>query len=142
MSDARKISDRVTDAMNRHDVAAAADCYSTQAVVVAPEGSFEGRDQARAYLEGFLRSFPDLTITSWSKVTSGDLAIDEWTFAGTNTGPVELPDGRNLPATGRSVTVRGCDVATVEDGEIISHRVYFDEMELLGQLGLLEQQVS
>jgi len=35
--------------------------------------------------------------------------------------------------------VRSCDVATVEAGVIISHHAYFDQMELLGQLGLLPE---
>jgi hypothetical protein len=32
--------------------------------------------------------------------------------------------------------MRSCDVATVEEGVVTSHRFYFDSMEFLGQLGL------
>jgi hypothetical protein len=38
--------------------------------------------------------------------------------------------------------VRGCDVATVEGGLITSHRIYFDQMEFLGQLGLVPEMPS
>ncbi len=47
-----------------------------------------------------------------------------------------MPDGQSIPPTGKNVRVRGCDAATVEDGLVTSHRFYFDQMELLGQLGL------
>jgi len=33
-----------------------------------------------------------------------------------------------MPATGKRVRVRGCAVATVQDGLITSHRSYFDQM--------------
>ncbi len=32
--------------------------------------------------------------------------------------------------------LRECDVATVTDGLVTSHRFYFDQMDFLGQLGL------
>jgi len=32
-------------------------------------------------------------------------------------------------------------VATVEDGAVTSHRFYFDQMEFLGQLGLLPDDI-
>lgn len=47
-----------------------------------------------------------------------------------------MPDGQSVPPTGKSVRVRGCDAATVEEGQVKSHRFYFDQMELLSQLGL------
>jgi ketosteroid isomerase-like protein len=142
MTDAREIFDRLTDAMNRHDVSGVANYYSPEVVLAAPEGRFEGREQAVAYLGGFLQAFPDLRVSAWSKVTSGDVVIDEWSFTGTNTGPLELPDGRTIAATGKTVSLRGCDVGTVENDQVISHRLYYDELELLGRLGLLAEPVS
>ena len=59
---------------------------------------------------------------------------------GTNTGPLSLPDGSTVPATGKAVRVRGCDIATVADGMIVRHHFYFDQMELLTQLGLAPTQ--
>ncbi|TQJ58089.1 SnoaL-like polyketide cyclase [Arthrobacter sp. SLBN-83] len=59
--------------------------------------------------------------------------------AGTNTGQLGLPTGGILPPTGKQVRVRSCDVARVEAGVITTHHAYFDQMELLGQLGLLPE---
>jgi ketosteroid isomerase-like protein len=55
---------------------------------------------------------------------------------GTHTGPLESHDGQSIPATGRRVRLRMADAATVADGVVTSHRFYFDQLELLGQLGL------
>ena len=68
-----------------------------------------------------------------------DTAIDEGYFTGTNSGgPIETSDGQSIPATGKQIRVRECDVATVKDGVITNHRFYFDQMEFLSQLGLAE----
>jgi predicted ester cyclase len=75
-----------------------------------------------------------------AKHESGDVAIDEGHFTGTNTGDIPGPGGESIPATGKQVRVRECDVVTVDDyGLIREHRFYFDQMELLGQLGLLPE---
>ena len=59
-----------------------------------------------------------------------------------NTGPIQLPTGETLPATQKEVRIRGVDIATVKDGRIVDYRLYFDEMEFLGQLGLLPDEPS
>ena len=74
-----------------------------------------------------------------TNIESGDTAIDEGYFVGTNTAPLSLPTGESVPATGKAVRLRVCDIATVQNGVIINHRLYFDQMDLLGQLGLLPE---
>lgn len=136
MSDSRTVFDHLTDAINRHDLPGISEDYSPQVVTQSPDGRYEGLDAVAAYLGTFFSAFPDLRVDVWSKVTSGDLVCDEWTLTGTNTGPLSLPDGSTLPATGRQVEIRGCDIAVVEDDHVISHRMYYDNVELLAQLGI------
>jgi predicted ester cyclase len=47
-----------------------------------------------------------------------------------------------VPATGKAVRVRICDIATVQNRVITNHRFYFDQMDFLGQLGLLPETPS
>jgi ketosteroid isomerase-like protein len=47
-----------------------------------------------------------------------------------------LPSGDTVPATGKEVRIRSCDIATVKNGKIVEHHLYFDQTEFLGQLGL------
>ena len=51
-------------------------------------------------------------------------------------GPLETPTGETIPPTGKQVPVRECDIATVKEDLITSHRFYFDQSEFLEQLGL------
>jgi predicted ester cyclase len=134
--DTRQTFDSFTEAINEHDVERISLGYSPRAVVSTPDGAFDSGHDATAYLRQFLGAFPDLHLNVWSKLTSGELVCDEWTFTGTNTGPLRLAAGDVHEATGRHVELRGCDVATVEDGQIISHRLYYDQSDLLAQLGL------
>jgi hypothetical protein len=55
----------------------------------------------------------------------------------TNTGsPFPTPQGE-APPTGRKAIVDAVEVATVTDGKISKLYIYFDQVNMLGQLGLL-----
>ncbi|GAA0410469.1 hypothetical protein GCM10009530_73700 [Microbispora corallina] len=135
MADARELADEVLSAVNDHDVDRVLRCFRSDAVLVTPIGVAEGREQIAWYYEHLIKGFPDICMTVWNKVTCSDPAFTEWTLTGTHTGPFLLPDGEVLEGTGRRITVRGCGACTVEDGRIVTHRDYFDQLELLSQLG-------
>ncbi len=56
----------------------------------------------------------------------------EFVVTGTHLG--DLP---NLPATGRSVSVRGAAIEEVREGKISRHSDYYDMAAFLRQLGQL-----
>ncbi|MFJ7065894.1 ester cyclase [Streptomyces sp. NPDC101115] len=140
MGEARDVMDRLTEAVTHSDLTALAELYAEDAVAVTPdEGEIRGRDAIVEYWRTMTESIPEATFTPVHQYEAGDTAIDEGIFSGVNTGPIQLPDGEKLPATGRAVRIRGTDLATVKDGRIESYRLYFDQMEFLDQLGLLPQ---
>jgi predicted ester cyclase len=142
MGKARDAADRLTAAaLTDKDLNAVAECYSESAVAVTPDqGEITGRDGLVDYLSKFIAAFPDAQFEYLAKHESGDVAIDEGYFVGTNTGVLAGPGGESIPATGKYVRVRECDVVTIDDdGLIREHRFYFDQMEFLGQLGLLPE---
>jgi hypothetical protein len=55
---------------------------------------------------------------------------------GTNTGPFRLPDGSEVPATGRSVEIKGMELVEVRDGKITVDNLYYF-MNALAELGLI-----
>ena len=111
--------------------------YADEATIVTPDaGEVRGRDAIGEYLGTFSRAFPDASWEALSQLEVGDTAMDEGWFIGTHTGPLATPTGETIPATGKRVRLRECDVATVENGLITSHRFYFDQMEFVEQLGL------
>jgi ketosteroid isomerase-like protein len=137
MGEARDVMDRVTDAAFSGDVDALRDCYADEATAVTPDaGELQGREAIISWIAQFTDALPDARWESVYKHEAGDTAIDEGYVVGTNTGPLQLPTGETLPATGKQVRVRGTDAARVQNGRITSHRFYYDQMEFLSQLGL------
>jgi ketosteroid isomerase-like protein len=138
MGEARQTIDRMTACMVAHDLDGLAAVYAADAVITTPdEGEIKGRDAIVRYLRTFTDAVPDFGWEALATYESGDTGIDEGWFVGTNTGPLVLPTGETLPPTGKRIRVRSVDIATVSDGHIVRHNFYFDQMDLLGQLGLL-----
>ncbi|GIH29728.1 hypothetical protein Aph01nite_80380 [Acrocarpospora phusangensis] len=130
------VKHKLSVAINTHDVAGVLACYSPDAVYVSPSGIAEGHDQIAWHYEQIFGGFPDFHATAWNELEQLDNpAITEWTYTGTHTGPILLPDGREIPGTGRRITVRATCAAHIEGGKIVTHREYFDQLELYSQLG-------
>ncbi|TLM81530.1 ester cyclase [Pseudarthrobacter sp. NamE5] len=143
MGQAREVMDRLTSAMNAKDREMLAGCYAANAVAYTPDqGELRGRDAITGYLFHFWEAIPDVRYELVEKHDAGDVAIDEGVVGGMNTGPLTLPSGETLPATGKQIRIRSCDIARVEGGEITSHHFYFDQMEFMTQLGLMRELMS
>ncbi|WP_204044959.1 ester cyclase [Acrocarpospora phusangensis] len=137
MVDKWAIKRGLADAINDHDMHRMLDFFTEDAVFVSPAGVAEGHEQIAWLFEQFFKGFPDLHLTVWYEATGTDNPLMvEWTGTGTHTGPFLLPDGRELEATGRRITLRGTCASFVENEKIATHREYFDQLELYSQLGL------
>jgi ketosteroid isomerase-like protein len=106
------------------------------------QGEIRGREAIAEYLRQLTDAFPDMRYESAYKHEVGTVAIDEGYVVGTNTAPLPMPSGESIPATGKQIRVRSCDVTSVDGGLVTSHRFYFDQMEFLGQLGLVPETLS
>ncbi len=138
MGRAREVMDLLTDAVMAGDRDALGRLYAPDAVAETPDaGRLEGREAIVDYLVTFKPAFPDMSWEAVSQHEIGDTAVDEGYFVGTNTGVLSSPEG-DMPPTGRSIRVRECDLVTVSDGVAVSHRFYYDQLEFMSQLGLME----
>ena len=115
--------------------------YAEDAVQLMPDGVFEGRAAIRERLGRELAAFPDIEWGLLSYVEQGDAFADEWSFAGTHSGPLLLPDGSELPATGKRVEVRGMELVEMRDGKVVVDNLYYDNLAVAAQLGLFPQLV-
>ncbi|MDW4908972.1 nuclear transport factor 2 family protein [Streptomyces sp. ADMS] len=144
MGEARDVMDRLTEALtSASDLKAVTELYAPDAVAFTPDGGeIHGRDNIVEYWRQMTDALPEATFESVHAYEIGDTAVDEGYFSGRNTGPIPLPSGEYLPATQKEVRIRGVDIATVRDGHIVDYRLYFDQMEFLGQLGLLPDELT
>lgn len=131
--------ERYVELYNAGDLEACMELYAEDAVQWMHDGLFEGVDAIRERLARDLTAFPDARYVVESFVEDGDTFADEWTFTGTNTGPFRLPDGSEVPATGRPVEIKGMELVEVRDGKIVVDNLYYDFMAAVSQLGLVPE---
>jgi steroid delta-isomerase-like uncharacterized protein len=139
MSANRKLLDRYVERYNAGDLDAVMDLYTEDATQLMPDGTFEGRSTIRERLAQELNGFSDVAHRVESFVEQGDGFADEWTFVGTHTAPFPLPDGSQLPPTGKRVEIRSMEFVQIRDGKIVVDNLYYDTMAVAVQLGLVPE---
>ena len=134
MPDARDVILKHIAAVNDRD--SDADPWAADAEIVAPGGQASGRDGVIGFLGVFHEAFPDLHLELKQLITDGPDAAAEGTLTGTHDGVLHTPGGDVAP-TGRPVDLRWA-AGYVTDGDTLkSEHLFFDQMDFLGQLGLL-----
>jgi predicted ester cyclase len=113
-----------------------ADPWGADAQLVAPGGQATGRDAIIRFLGVFQEAFPDLRLEVEQLLTDGAAAAAEGTITGTHDGVLHTPDGDVAP-TGRAVQLRWAAVYITDGDTLKSEHLFFDQMDFLGQLGLL-----
>ena len=95
-----------------------------------------GRDDVISFLGVFHEAFPDLRLEIKQLLTDGPAAAAEGTIVGTHDGVLHTPNGDVAP-TGRAVELRWAAVYVTDGDTLKSEHLFFDQMDFLGQLGLL-----
>jgi steroid delta-isomerase-like uncharacterized protein len=135
----KEILDRYVELYNAGDLDACMKLYADDASQRMHDGVFEGIDAIAERLARDLSAFPDAKYVVESFFAERDTFGDEWTFTGTNTGPLRLPDGSEIPATGRQVEIKGMEYVEVRDGKIVVDNLYYDFLAAVTQLGLVPE---
>jgi steroid delta-isomerase-like uncharacterized protein len=134
-----ELLDRYVELYNAGDLDACLELYAEDASQRMHDGVFEGIDAIAERLARDLTAFPDAKYDVNSFFADGDKFGDEWTFSGTNTGPLRLPDGSEIPATGNRVEIEGMEYVEIRDGKIVVDNLYYDFLAAVAQLGLIPE---
>lgn len=134
MATALQVVERHIAAFNAKDQEA--EPWTADAEIVTPGGRFEGREQVLGFLKVFWDAFPDARLEITRSIEDGELAAAEGMLIGTQTGALQTPDGE-IPPTGRGVQIRWMSMYEVGGDEIAFEHLYFDQVELLTQLGVM-----
>ena len=139
MADARRIATQYVDAFNAHDEERIRALNAENGVVEAPgDVRVEGRDAVTAYAMGWLNAFSDSRITIHGEIAEGDWIAQRFTFEGTHDGVLASPAG-DVPPTHRRLTGRGVQLLRVEGDAVAETQLYFDQVQLMTQPGLMPE---
>jgi steroid delta-isomerase-like uncharacterized protein len=142
MADPRQIGAKFVEAFNAHDEAAIRALNGENVVFDAPgDVHVEGREPATAYAMSWLRAFPDARLTVTNELVDGNWVAQEFTFQGTHEDTLSSPAG-DIPATHNRLNGRGVQVFEVEGDVVTDTRLYFDQVQVMTQLGLMPQPAS
>ena len=116
--------------------------FADEVVTATPSGVVEGIEGFRGLVQAFFTAAPDMKLAVRNEWEVGDTIIVEGDYSGTQSGPLATPDGGEIPATGRSFSFPYVDILRARDGKFVEHRVYWDNVAFLSQLGLAPHPAS
>jgi steroid delta-isomerase-like uncharacterized protein len=135
----REILDRADEALaawNRGDAAGVVANMADDVIWrdVALGMPMQGPEALEQAAQAYMDAFPDLHVTVNSYTVDGPRLAQEWTSTGTHQGEIMgiAPTGRWVQTFGALITT--CD----DDGQVIEGSVYWNPLEMLRQLGLMD----
>lgn len=142
MGEASEVGAAFVEAFNAHDEARIRELNAANTVFEAPgDVHIEGQEGATQYAMAWLNAFPDATITVHNEFAAGDWIVQEFTFEGTHGDTLSTPAGE-IPATNRRLKGRGVQVFRVEAGAVADTRLYYDQVQVMTQLGLMPEPIT
>jgi steroid delta-isomerase-like uncharacterized protein len=84
-------------------------------------------------------AFPDVKGTMTDAFACGDRVAVRVTWEGTHEGPLTTPDGGQIAATGRKVTVQACQLYRFEGDKVAEACHFFDLLGMMEQLGVTSE---
>jgi len=131
---------RAVEACITGDVSSLEELFTRDVVGSTPAITISSREELAIELEEHEDAFSGLELTANPLDVSGDQACVEWVASAVQSGPLLLDDLGEavLEPSGRRLELRGVTVAGFDGNQISTFRHYWDELSLLGELGLLD----
>ena len=115
---------------NERRGAAIEERIAPQAVCYGEGGELHGPDDFRTRVyQPFVDAFPDLHVSVEGTISEGDQVVVRWTATGKHTG-----EGLGLPATGRSIHIRGLTWIRFENGKFVEGWDCWNQREMIESL--------
>ena len=126
----RKFLDEV---INQNRMDRATDLVEEDFVELDPlPGQRQGREGLKAVLGMMRAAFPDIHWVVEEMVAEGDKVVTRFTWTGTHRG-----EFLGVPATGRSVSVKGVVIDQLAGGKMSNSQMLMDSLGMLQQLGVV-----
>lgn len=137
-TDVRAAAERI---FNEGDVDHVDDLYVEDMVMHhVPTGEeYAGRDAFKGWIEGLRTAYPDFHVEHDDVIVGDEKFVTQYTVSGTHEG--QIP-GYDIEPTHASMEIRGVTVHRVVDETLVEAWWYYDNLTLLGQLGVLPESLQ
>lgn len=127
---------RLYDAINAHDIDAIGDCLAEDNVAhCIPEEFDQTREDYLKFMQMAFEAFPDFRYEALEVIAEDDHVAARYRNTGTHEG-----EFMGIPATGRPFKLEGGDFCRFnDDGKIVAHWAYADNLEFMQQLGVMPE---
>jgi steroid delta-isomerase-like uncharacterized protein len=95
-------------------------------------GQQQGRQGLKDVIAMMRAGFPDIHWKIDETIAAADKVVSRFTWTGTHRGPF-----LGIPATGKSVTVKGVVIDRLNNGRMADSRILMDTLGMLQQLGVI-----
>jgi steroid delta-isomerase-like uncharacterized protein len=121
----------VDEVINGRDFDVIDEIVADDFVYIDPaRGRLVGPAELKRVTKELATAFPDLMWIEDEEISSGDILVSRFTWTGTHVGYF-----RDLPATGKKVTVNGVAINRITDGMMRETRMVRDDLGFMRQLG-------
>jgi steroid delta-isomerase-like uncharacterized protein len=100
-------------------------------------GQVQGPEGYRTFFSAMRKAFPDMSVGLETMVADDDSIAIAYTMKGTHQGPL-----MGIPPTGKTMSIRGVQVAKFKDGKMIERWGSSDQLGMLQQLGVTQLPVG
>ena len=136
--DARAFIIELFQALNDHDVEKVVSMHTPDALWEDPSlaAPVTGRAAIGEHLRAVFEAFPDLRFQEDVEIyeCAPELAASRWRLTGTMEGRIDPP---GFGPTGKRATVSGACFYGFEEGLLSRHRLVYDALAMLEQLGII-----
>lgn len=120
--------------INGRDYSTLQDLLHPSYVYRSPSEEYRGPQGLEGLFTAYHSAFSDLNLTIDDLFSTDARVAMSFTITGTHDGEM-----MGIPPTGKSVSVNGIILSTIEDGRIVEEWEIIDQIALFKQLGLMDQ---
>jgi ketosteroid isomerase-like protein len=135
MGQAHAVVEKFYGSFQRSDWPGVRDLFAPDCITVTPSGAMNV-DQHEQFGKAFKAAFPAARMELRHAVESGDWIAVEGHFVGKHEHDLVGPSG-TIKAQGKDLKMPYADFFRISEGKIVEHRVYWDQVGMLVQLGAM-----
>jgi len=103
----------------------------------SPEAELRGPAEFEAFVKKTRSAFPDMQLAVEDVFATGDKGVLRWSGVMKHTG-----DAMGMPASGRTVRLRGITLVRFADGKVVESWDNWDQLGMLQQIGAVSPPVA